>query len=347
MNIRAALVGCGRISRRHLEAIQGLSSKISLVAVCDIDIERAREVAASLFLPEAAAVCTELSAMLAEFKPEILIVATPSGLHPQHAIAGLDAGCHVICEKPMATRLDDAHRMLEAAKKNDKRLFVVHQNRLNTTIQLLKRAIERGRFGKIYMIQVNVFWQRPQTYYDQAPWRGTWQYDGGAFLNQSSHYVDLLDYLVGGVERLYAYTGTLARKIEAEDSGVVSMRFLNGALGTMNVTMLTYPHNYEGSITIIGEKGTVKIGGIAVNKIEKWEFSEYDDDDRLVLDSSYETKSVYGYGHSGYYTNVIQSLAGKPSGHVCERDGLRSLQLILAIYQSASSGREVVLQSVT
>jgi len=181
-------------------------------------------------------------------------------------------GINVVTEKPMGITLKSVDELIKTADDNKVKLFVVKQNRLNTTMQLLKRAILKNRFGRIYMVQSNVFWQRPQEYYDMADWRGTWEFDGGAFMNQASHYVDALYWLIGSVESVTAETATLARKIEAEDSGSAVIKFRNGAIGSINVTMLTYPKNYEGSITILGEKGTVKIGGLAVNKIEKWDF---------------------------------------------------------------------------
>ena len=222
-------------------------------------------------------------------------------------------------------------------------LFVVKQNRRNSTLQLVKRAIEKKRFGRIYMVNVNVFWTRPQSYYNSAAWRGTWEFDGGAFMNQASHYVDLLDWLIGPVESLQAYTATLARNIEVEDTGVVSIRWRTGALGSMNVTMLTYPKNLEGSITILGEKGTVKLGGVAVNQFEQWEFAEPDPDDELVKQASYETSSVYGFGHPLYYDNVISSLRGEAVPETDGREGLKSLEILIAIYLSARDSRRVAL----
>ena len=222
-------------------------------------------------------------------------------------------------------------------------LFVVKQNRRNATLQLVKRAVEKRRFGRIYMVNINVFWTRPQSYYDSAPWRGTWEFDGGAFMNQASHYVDLLDWLIGPVESVQAYTATLARNIQVEDTGVVSIRWRTGALGSMNVTMLTYPKNLEGSITIIGEKGTVRVGGVAVNKIEHWEFADADPDDEKVEQASYETTSVYGFGHPLYYDNVIKSLRGEAAPDTDGREGLHSLEILIATYLSARDGRRVAL----
>ena len=222
-------------------------------------------------------------------------------------------------------------------------MFVVKQNRRNTTLQLLKRAMEEGRFGKIYMVSLNVFWTRPQEYYDSAKWRGTWELDGGAFMNQASHYVDLIDWLIGPVEKIHAMTGTLARDIEVEDTGVLSIKWRNGAMGSMNVTMLTYPQNYEGSITILGENGTVRVGGVAVNEIQHWNFKDAKDYDADVEQASYETTSVYGFGHPLYYKNVIDVFRGEAEQETDGREGLRSLEVLIAAYLSARDGKTVSL----
>jgi len=243
----------------------------------------------------------------------------------------------------MATRWHDGLRMVRACDDANVRLFVVKQNRRNATLQLLKSAVEQGRFGRIYMVNLNVFWTRPQAYYDSAAWRGTWEFDGGAFMNQASHYVDLLDWLIGPIKSLQAYTATLARNIEVEDTGVISVEWRSGALGSMNVTMLTYPKNLEGSITIIGEKGTVRVGGVAVNEIQHWEFAEPHADDSKVKDASYETTSVYGFGHSLYFDNVIKVLRGEASPETDGREGLKSLETLIAAYLSARDGKRVAL----
>src|SRR6185437_12087688 len=211
------------------------------------------------------------------------------------------AGKHVVMEKPMAISLSGADALVQACDKAGVQLFVVKQNRLNPPIQLLKRAIDRDRFGRLYMASCTVHWARPQEYYDQAPWRGTWEFDGGAFMNQASHYVDLIQWLVGPVESVMAKTATQARRIEAEDSGVAILKFRSGALGVIEVNVLTYPRNLEGSITVLGERGSVKIGGTAVNSVEHWLFSDYDDDDKLVEGASTNPPNGYGFGHEGYY----------------------------------------------
>ena len=217
------------------------------------------------------------------------------------------------------------------------------QNRLNATMQMLKRAIDKDRFGKIFLAQSNVFWQRPQAYYDAEKWRGTWEFDGGAFMNQASHYVDAIHWLLGNVDSVMAYTATQARHIEAEDTGCAILHFRSGIIASMNVTMLTYPKNFEGSITIIGEKGIVKVGGVAVNKIEKWEFEEYDDDDRIALETNYQPPNIYGFGHNPYYRNVVDVLLNKGVPATDGRDGRKSVEIIQAIYRSAKTGKRVSL----
>jgi UDP-N-acetyl-2-amino-2-deoxyglucuronate dehydrogenase len=308
-------------------------------AVCDVVEERARQAGEALGVPW----FTAYERMLADAQADAVAVCTPSGLHPQHGIMAARAGKHVISEKPMAISLTSADELVAACDSAGVHLFVVKQNRLNTPVQLLKRAIDKGRFGRLYMANCTVRWTRPQEYYDQAPWRGTWEFDGGAFMNQASHYVDLVQWLMGPVESVMAKTATLARRIEAEDSGVALFKFRNGALGSMEVTMLTYPKNLEGSITLLGERGTAKIGGTAVNRVEHWTFADYDDDDKLVDSASTNPPNVYGFGHQGYYRNVLAVLRGHATPDTDGRAGRKSLELILGIYESARTGREVPL----
>ena len=337
--IRLALVGCGRISKNHLDAIEQHKDRIELVAVCDVDRDALNKVAHQ----KNVAGYDDLSSMLQQTTPDIVVLATPSGLHASQTFEIARASCHVMTEKPMATRWGDGKQMVQACDEAGVRLFVVKQNRRNATLRLLKNAVEKKRFGRIYMVNINVFWSRPQEYYDTAKWRGTWEFDGGAFMNQASHYVDLLDWLIGPVESLQAYTATLARHIEVEDTGVISVKWRSGALGSMNVTMLTYPKNLEGSITIIGEKGTVRIGGMAVNEIQHWEFADADTDDEKIKQASYATTSVYGFGHPLYYENVIEVLRGEAEPETDGREGLRSLEILIAAYLSSRDGRRISL----
>jgi len=337
--IRFALVGCGRISANHFDALERHGERAELVGVCDIDPAALVRATERTGAPGFAA----LEQLLAGCDADVVILATPSGLHAEQAIAVAAARRHVMTEKPMATRWRDGKRMVAACDQAGVHLFVVKQNRRNATLQLVKRAVREGRFGRIFMVNINVFWSRPQSYYDSAPWRGTWEFDGGAFMNQASHYVDLLDWLIGPVESVQAYTETLARNIEVEDTGVVSIRWRTGALGSMNVTMLAYPRNFEGSITILGERGTVRVGGVAVNRIDHWEFAEPHPDDARVQEASYETTSVYGFGHPAYYDNVIAALRGDAEPETDGREGLHSLEILIATYLSARDGRRVAL----
>jgi len=344
--IRFALVGCGRISKNHIEALAKHGEHAEWVAVCDTRPEALQAAVAAT----GAAGFASLDALLAGAEPDIVVLATPSGLHPQQAMAVARAGCHVLSEKPMATKLEEGIAMVRACRDAGVKLFVVKQNRLNSTVQLVKQAIDEGRFGRIFLSTVNVFWTRPQSYYDAAPWRGRWDLDGGAFMNQASHYVDLLDWLVGPVDSVHAYTATLDRDIEAEDTGVLSARLRHGGLASINVTMLTYPQNLEGSITILGERGTVKIGGTAVNQIDHWQFADVRPDDEAIRAANYEignsASSVYGFGHPLYYDNVIKTLRGEANAAVDGYEGLRSLEILIAAYRSARDGQRVGLPLV-
>ena len=335
---RIALAGCGRISRNHVEAIDRIHG-LELVATCDVLAERARAVADPLGIPS----FDSYEKMLSEVDCEVVTIATPSGYHAAQGVLAAKTGRHVVTEKPMAISLKGADALVQACDAAGVHLFVVKQNRLNAPVQMLKRAVDRGRFGRIYMANCTVRWTRPQEYYDQAPWRGTWEFDGGAFMNQASHYVDLIQWIVGPVENVMAKTATLARRIETEDSGVAILRFRSGALGVIEVTMLTYPQNMEGSLTILGEKGTAKIGGTAVNKVEHWVFAESDPDDDLVRTLESSPPNVYGFGHEGYYRNVLAVLRGEASADTDGRAGRKSLELILGIYESAKTGCDVPL----
>lgn len=337
--LRFAVVGAGRISDRHFDALKAHAERAELVAIADSDPATLRK-ACETHQVEG---YESIDALLTKSDADCVVLCTPSGLHPQQAIQVARAGRHVVTEKPMATRLVDGKRMVQTCDEHNVHLFVVKQNRLNPTLQLVKNAVRKRRFGRIYMVNVNVFWTRPQSYYDSSRWRGTWEFDGGAFMNQASHYIDLLDWLIGPIESVHAYTSTLERNIEVEDSGVANIKWRSGALGSLNVTMLTYPRNLEGSISILGEKGTVQVGGVAVNEIKHWEFAEADADDDKVKDASYGTASVYGVGHPMYYDNVIRVLRGEAWPETDGREGLRSLETLIAMYISSRDGRRVSL----
>lgn len=335
--IRIGVVGCGRIAKNHFGSIQEHKDNFDLVAVCDTDADARRPY-------ESDVVCgyASMAQMLASEVLDVVALCTPSGLHAEQAELAAAHKVHVVTEKPMATRMADGIRMVKACDDANVRLFVVKQNRRNATLQCLKRAVSEKRFGKIHLVSINVFWTRPQSYYDQAKWRGTWEFDGGAFMNQASHYVDLLDWLIGPVDKVQAMMST-THDIEVEDTGVLNVRWRSGALGSMSVTMLTYPNNLEGSITILGEKGTVRIGGLAVNEIQEWQFSDSAPYDADVAKASYETTSVYGFGHPLYYHNVVETLRGQAESETDGREGLKSLELLVAAYMSARDGESVSL----
>lgn len=337
--IRIAVVGCGRISERHFNAIEVHGNDLQLVAVCDTDENVRNAVARRTNTPGYA----DLRTLLTREEVDLISLCTPSGLHAEQATICAQAGCHIMTEKPMATCWEDGLRMVRACDEADVRLFVVKQNRGNATLQLLKKAIDLDRFGHIYMVHLNVFWTRPQEYYDSAAWRGTWEFDGGALMNQASHYVDLLDWLIGPVASVQAMTATLARKIEVEDTAVMNVRWRAGTLGSMCVTMLTHQKNLEGSIVIIGEKGTARLGGVAVNQVQHWEFEDRQPEDESVTQASYHTSSVYGFGHPLYFKNVVDTLRGEVEPETDGREGLRSLELLIAAYLSARDGKQINL----
>ena len=353
--IKIAFVGCGRISKNHIKAIASFHKEVELVALCDSKIPLIKK-AEDLYKKELIQNSSTLNVSIKKFSDyselllasknnkltiDLIVFATPSGMHSSQVISAARLGINVCTEKPMATRWKDGVDMVKTCEKEKVRLFVIKQNRLNSTMKLVKKQLDEGRFGRLSMITVNVFWHRPQSYYDQDRWRGTWEFDGGALMNQASHYVDLLHWLIGPVESISASIATISRNIEVEDSAALQLKWRNGALGTMAVTMITYPKNLEGSITILGEKGTVKIGGPAVNKIEHWEFSDKQSDDQLIEKASYETSSVYGFGHLAYYKNMIDVLKGIAEPISDGREGLNSLELIISAYRSAR-GRELI-----
>ena len=336
--IRIGIVGCGRISKNHFLSIEKHVKDIELISVCDSDKsileDHKKKYKVNGYI--------NLVDMLENEKLDIVSICTPSGLHAEHTEICSSYKVNVMTEKPMATRWNDGVRMVKACDEAGVRLFVVKQNRRNPTLQLLKRAVSEGRFGKIHMVHLNVFWTRPQDYYDQASWRGTWEFDGGAFMNQASHYVDLLDWLIGPIDKVQAMLSTTL-DIEVEDTGVLNIKWRNGALGSMSVTMLTYPKNLEGSITILGEKGTVRVGGVAVNEIQHWEFDKEKDYDNQIKNANYETSSVYGFGHPSYFKNVIDVLQSKNEPETDGREGLKSLEILIAAYLSARDNKTVSL----
>lgn len=342
--LRIALLGCGRISQRHCELLGGGQVPgASLAAVCDIVPEKAKARGEAWNVPH----FTDMHAMMREAGEAIDAVAvlTESGNHAPHTIELAPYKKHLIVEKPMALNLDDADAMIRACDENDVKLFVIKQNRFNVPVMKLREALEAGRFGKLVLGTVRVRWCRPQSYYDHDPWRGTWAMDGGVLTNQASHHVDLLEWMLGDVESVFAKSSTALARIEAEDTAVVTLKFKNGALGIIEATTAARPKDLEGSLSILGEKGSVVIGGFAVNSMETWNFTEKNPDDEHVLrDFSVNPPDVYGFGHKSYYEHVVRCLEGSGRQLVDGLEGRRSLELITAIYESIETGKEVFLR---
>lgn len=338
IRLRTALVGCGRIGERHARILAS-SPESELVGMADLDRSKAEAYARK----HGGRPYADLSAMIAAESPDLLAVCTPSGMHTEAVIAASRSGVrNIVVEKPMALRLPDADAMIAACEENRTRLFVVKQNRYNLPIKKLREALDEGRFGKLVLGAVRVRWCRRQDYYDQAPWRGTWAMDGGVFSNQASHHVDMLVYMMGEVGSVKAMAATRLVSIEAEDTGIALLRFTNGALGVIEATTAARPVDLEGSISVLGENGTVEVGGFAMNEMTVWKFADETPEDGQVLEK-YRTNppDVYGFGHHEYYRDVFNAIAKDEPPFVDGLEGRKSLEVITAIYESIESGREV------
>lgn len=338
--INFALIGCGKISERHLNAIKQ-TPKTKLIAVCDIQEGKAKALASTLQCDA----YSDYKEMLKRDDINIVDICTPNGMHAPITIDVANAGRHVLLEKPMALIVEDCDKMMKACKENGVHLFVVKQNRFNPPIIKLREAIERGRFGKLVLGNVTVRWARPQDYYDKDEWHGSRCMDGGMLFTQASHHIDMLQWMMGPVHSVKSNVATLTHNIETEDTAVVVIRFKNGALGVVEATTCTFPKNMEGSITILGEKGTAKVGGTAMNKIDYWEFSDFKNEDENIRECTTNPPNVYGYGHNEVIRHVTDSLLhnGPIVGGVGGEEGRKSVKLIEAIYESASTGKEVFL----
>jgi predicted dehydrogenase len=342
MTLKFALVGCGRIAKRHSELL-GFKEidGASLISVCDIVEEKARKVGNHFSVPY----FTDMHQMMQSVQVDVVVVLTESGNHAKHVVELARHGKHIVVEKPMALRLQDADAMIEACDTAGVKLFVVKQNRFNVPVVKLREAINQNRFGKLVLGTVRVRWCRAQSYYDQAPWRGTWALDGGVLTNQASHHVDLLEWMLGEVDSVFAMSTTALANIESEDTAVVTLRFRNGALGVIEATTAARPKDLEGSISILGEGGSVEIGGFAVNKMKEWNFVKPQlGDDEVMEKYSVNPPSVYGFGHQAYYEHVVDCINNNRQNLVDGPTGRKSLELINAIYESIETGKEVSLQ---
>jgi UDP-N-acetyl-2-amino-2-deoxyglucuronate dehydrogenase len=340
--LKFALVGCGRIAKRHSELLGNRQiAGATLAAVCDVSAAKAEKIGKQFSVPH----FTDMHEMMKSVDIDVVVVLTESGLHAQHVIALAPYGRNIVVEKPMALTLSDADAMIRACDKAGVRLFVVKQNRFNVPVVKLREALDAGRFGRLVLGTIRVRWCRTQAYYDQDPWRGTWALDGGVLSNQASHHVDLLEWMMGDVVSVFAQATTALVNIEAEDTAVVVLRFANGALGVIEATTAVRPKDLEGSISVLGENGTVEIGGFAVNKMSVWNFTTPQADDASVMEKySVNPPNVYGFGHQAYYEHVVDCIRNDKQQLVDGLEGRKSLELISAIYESVETGREVHLR---
>ena len=342
--MKYALIGCGRISSNHIEAAK--NNKLNIVAICDLVLSKVEEKALDFELPDTVKYYTDYKKMLVNEKPELVAICTESGKHVAIALDCIGAGCNLIVEKPLALSIAGADAIISAGKEKGIKVCVCHQNRFNKSIQKVRDAYEKHRFGKMFYGVANIRWCRDWEYYSSAKWRGTWEHDGGALMNQSIHNIDLLRWMLGGeVDEVFAYTDNLNHNyIQAEDMGIALVKFKNGTYGIIEGTTNIYPKNLEETLCLFGKNGTVKVGGLSLNEIEEWNFSD-------ALDDSYEIKqtykenhlNIYGYGHTRLYSNVIDAIRYGYEPYITAEEGKLSLELVLAVYKSAAEGKSVKL----
>lgn len=344
MKLKYALIGCGRISPNHIKA--AIEHNLDIVALCDLYEEKTESLIQQFDLGKTTRTYTDYHELLQVEHPNLVAIATESGNHAKIALTCMEAGCNLIIEKPIALSLSDADAIIERA--NDKKVLVCacHQNRFNKSIQIIREQIESGSFGKLFYGTAQIRWNRGKSYYKQAPWRGTWEQDGGALMNQCIHNIDLLRWMMG--DEIMEVSGMIDNLnhpyIEAEDFGIAFLKFKNGSYGIIEGTVSVYPSNLEESLSIFGEKGTVIVAGKSVNKITVWNFT----DEGLSLEEIEEEynenpPTVYGFGHSLLYADVIEAIVNNRAPYVTAEDGRRALELVLAIYQSASEGKSISL----
>lgn len=340
--MRYALIGCGRISPNHIVAAQ--HNNMEIVAICDLDETNMKDKILKFKLPSCTRCYTDYLELLEKEKPELVAIATESGKHAEIAIECIKRRCNVIIEKPIALSLEDADKIISAAKEYNVKVCACHQNRFNKSIQKIREAVEMGRFGKLLHGAAHIRWARDHEYYDRASWRGTWAQDGGALMNQCIHNIDLLRWMMGNeIECVMGMTDRLKHSyIEAEDLGIAVIKFKNGSYGLVEGTTNVYPKNLEETLYLFGEKGTVKAGGASVNVIEEWSFSDMLDEPEVVKQQFHENPpNVYGYGHTPLYADVIDAIEHDREPYVDAEAGKRALELVLAIYKSSATGERV------
>lgn len=342
--MKYALIGCGRISPNHIVA--ALKNELEIVAICDVVAGNMVDKADKFDLPDSVNQYTDYKEMLAVEKPELVAIATESGKHAEIALDCIEAGCNLIIEKPIALSLKDADAIIEAAERKGVKVCACHQNRFNKSVQQIRKAVEKHRFGRMFYGTAHIRWCRDHEYYDRASWRGTWEQDGGALMNQCIHNIDLLRWMLGDdIVEVVGMTDRLNHPyIEAEDLGIALVRFANGSYGIIEGTTDIYPKNLEETLYLFGEKGTIKAGGQSVNIIEEWRFADMlDDPEEVKARFNENPPNVYGFGHTPLYADVIDAIKNDRQPYVDAKAGKRALELVLAIYKSAQTGQSVKL----
>lgn len=342
MSLKYALIGCGRISPNHIAA--ALENNLNIVALCDIEKSKMEETVTKFNFPNLVNKYVDYKEMLEIEKPELIAICTESGKHGQIALDCIEAGSNLIIEKPIALSLEEADQIIEKARDKNVKVSACHQNRFNKSVNKIREAIERKRFGRLFYGTAHIRWNRGRDYYKQASWRGTWDQDGGALMNQCIHNIDLLRWMMGDeITEVVGMTDNLMHDfIDAEDFGMALIKFSNGSYGIVEGTTNIYPRNLEETLYIFGEKGTVKAGGKSVNIIEEWQFADNQDNPEEIKEKYHENPpNVYGFGHKPLYANVIDAIKNDRDPYVTAEDGRRALELVLAIYKSAAEGKSV------
>ena len=343
--MKYALIGCGRISTNHIKA--AVNNQLEIVAVCDVLPEKMEELLGKHGLEKDSSIhrYADYKEMLEKEKPELVSIATESGIHAEIALHCIEKGVHVIIEKPMAMSMDDANQIIQRSEEKNVKVSACHQNRFNVAVQELRKAVEAGRFGKLSHGSIHVRWNRNKGYYEQAPWRGTWAQDGGALMNQCIHGIDLLRWMMGNeVDEVYGVTRQQFHNyLEAEDIGMAVVKFKNGAIGTIEGTTNVYPQNLEETLFLFGESGTAKIGGTSTNNIDVWNFADETAEDAKNKGLEEATSNVYGNGHTSLFADMMDAIANDRKPYVDAVAGRNALEMILAIYKSQKTGQPVKL----
>lgn len=334
--LSCVLIGCGAIANKHMAALSSLDS-VTVKGVYDMDAAVAAQFSAKYGIPA----FTSIEEMIETCGPDFIDILTPSGVHALNIFEVIPYNRHIVVEKPLALRLEDIDAIISRCDAHGIQLFVVQQNRFNPPIQKCRQALEKGRFGKLVLGTVRVRWTRTQQYYDQKEWRGTWAFDGGVIANQALHHVDMLQWMMGDVQSVFARTARALVDIETEDTAIAALQFTSGALGIIEATTAVRPRDLEGSLSILGERGSVEIGGFFMNELKTWNFSEPDPMDETVWQEAAHCPNEYGWSHARFFEDVIHSIRTRSKGLIDGFEGRKSVELVNGIYESAETGNAI------